>query len=97
VQSATVKLAAASPLKLQGFRFASGETVTVSVRLGAKRSVVRAHADAAGGFVLRFPKLSVVRCGPALAVTAVGSHGSRAAFSLNKIACGTGAISRSNS
>jgi hypothetical protein len=89
--SATVRLAAASPLQLQGSRFAAGETVVVTVRLGQKRSIVRAHADAAGGFTLRFPKLAVVRCGPALAVTAVGSAGSRAAFSLNKIACGAGA------
>ncbi len=88
MQTAAVQLAATRPLQLRGSRFAAGETVVVTVRLGQKRSIARATTTAAGGFTLRFPKLAVVRCGPALAVTAVGSTGDRAAFSLNQPACG---------
>ena len=43
-QTATVRLASASPLQLRGSRFASDEAVRVTVQLGQKRSVVRALA-----------------------------------------------------
>jgi hypothetical protein len=86
--NALVRIAKAAPLALQGVHFVGGENVRVVVQLGAKRAVRRLTVDANGGFLARFPSFRVVRCGPALSVSAIGSNGSKVAWDLRQVSCG---------
>jgi len=87
-QSAAVRISQAAPLALKGVHFVGGEQVRVVVTLGAKRAVRRITVDADGGFLARFPSFKVVRCGPSLSVSAIGSNGSKVSWDLNHVACG---------
>ncbi|HEV8460386.1 MAG TPA: hypothetical protein VGQ38_06730 [Gaiellaceae bacterium] len=87
-QSAAVRIAKAAPLALKGVHFVGGEHVSVVVQLGGKRAVRRITVDADGGFLARFPSFKVVRCGPSLSVSAVGSSGSKVAWDLRQVSCG---------
>ena len=91
-QSALVRIAKAAPLALQGVHFVGGEHVRVVVQFGAKRAVRRLTVDADGGFLTRFPSFRVVRCGPALSVSAIGSDGSKVAWDLRQVSCGAVSI-----
>jgi hypothetical protein len=89
-QRPLIRISHAAPLTLDGMHFVAGEGVRVVVRFGAKKVVRRLTVNAAGGFTLKFPSFNVVRCGPALSVSAVGTSGSKAAFDLRQIACDSG-------
>ncbi|HEV8462628.1 MAG TPA: hypothetical protein VGQ38_18150 [Gaiellaceae bacterium] len=87
-QSASVRISQAAPLALKGVHFVGGEHVRVVVKLGAKRAVRQLTVDAEGGFLARFPTFKVVRCGPSLSVSAIGSSGSKVSWDLNQVSCG---------
>ncbi len=92
-QSAAIRIDKAAPLALKGVHFVGGEQVRVVVRSGAKRAVRQITVDADGGFLARFPSFKVVRCGPSLSVSAIGSRGSKVSWVLNQVTCGAGAVS----
>jgi hypothetical protein len=87
-QSAVIRIDKAAPLALKGVHFVGGERVRVVVRLGGKRAVRQLTVDAEGGFLARFPSFEVVRCGPSLSVSAIGSRGSKVSWDLNQVSCG---------
>jgi len=68
---------AISPITVAGFRFAPGERVRVTVVARGRKAVRRTVATAAGRFTVRFA-FSVDRCSAGIAVSAVGSRGTRA-------------------
>lgn len=92
-QSASIRIAKASPLALEGVHFVGGEQVRVVVKLGGKRAVRQVTVDADGGFLVRFPSFKVARCGPSLSVSAIGSSGSKVSWDLNHVTCGAVAVS----
>jgi hypothetical protein len=76
-----------SPLTLRGLAFVAGERVAVKVRLGDRTTGRVARANAAGGFLVRFPGLVYDRCHGTLTVAATGSRGTRAGFTLQPLDC----------
>jgi hypothetical protein len=76
-----------SPLVLVGSGFGAGERVTVTVVLGGTKGRRLLRSSAAGAFRAGFPKLVYDRCHGALAVTAVGARGHRAAFAVQPLPC----------
>jgi hypothetical protein len=87
-QSASIRISHAAPLALKGVHFVGGEQVRVVVKLGRKHAVRQVTVDADGGFLARFPAFKVVRCGPSLSVSAVGSNGSKVSWDLHQVSCG---------
>jgi hypothetical protein len=85
-----VHLVDPTPITLRGVNFQPLEQVTISLSLGATdlRRVVR--AGTAGRFLTVFTKLRYERCHGALAVSAVGSRGSRAAWKIVPLDCPDG-------
>jgi hypothetical protein len=74
-----------TPFRVRGSRFRPGERVRVTVTPTGGRGVVRrVTASRRGTFVLGFPGVHVCA---GVAGKAVGSAGSRAAFSLSAIMC----------
>jgi hypothetical protein len=74
-----------TPFRVSGARFLPGERVRVTVRpTGGARIVRRVTASRRGTFVLVFPRVHVCA---GVSGKAVGSGGSRAAFSLSAIMC----------
>jgi hypothetical protein len=85
---ATVRIAAREPLALAGRDFKPRERVELTVELGAATEVRRVRAGGGGRFEAGFPELTVPRCHPGLAVTALGSAGSRVHWTLVSRHCG---------
>lgn len=73
-----------NPLRVKGTGFVSGERVRIKVVAGSKRITRRLTASARGSFVVTFKRVRACE-GPT--VTARGSRGSRASFTISEIAC----------
>jgi hypothetical protein len=74
-----------TPFRVTGSRFRPGERVRVTVTpTGGAGLVKRVTASRRGTFALRFPGVHVCA---GVSAKAVGSRGSRAAFSLSAIMC----------
>ena len=84
---AKLRFMSASPLKVKGTGFVSGERVLVRVVRG-KNGLTRKRATASrtGIWVLSFPGVAYERCS-GLIVNAVGSQGSRAGLKLPQPLC----------
>jgi hypothetical protein len=80
-----------APLELRGDDFRSAEQVTVVVTLGSSSTRRIARSGRNGVFAVRFQGLVYDRCHGELRVRAIGSKGSRAAFTLQPLDCPAGA------
>jgi hypothetical protein len=82
------------PLVLAGRRFEPRERVRLTVVSGGERHALKVRATPDGKFVARFAAVRLDRCSGSLAVSAVGSAGSRAGFRLERLHCAGAAVAR---
>jgi hypothetical protein len=82
-----VRIVDPAPLTLRGLDFSPGEQVKLSVSLGDVDVRRTLQAGRAGGFRTVFSRLHYDRCHGPLAVTAVGSRGSKVAWKVVPLDC----------
>jgi hypothetical protein len=73
-----LRLVDASPLRIVGSGFSSGERVRVRARAGGAKRTRHVRANADGRFRVRFARLAQDPCSESMSATAVGSDGHRA-------------------
>lgn len=82
-----VRMLDAAPLTLRGVGFGRGESVRLTVSLGERAVVRKLRAGAAGTFTEVLRGMRYGRCGPTLAVKAIGSRGNRVSWELVPLEC----------
>ena len=82
-----VRMLDTAPLTLRGVGFDRAERVRLTVSLGERIAVRKVRASEAGTFTEVFRALSYGRCGPPLAVKAVGLRGNRVSWELVPLEC----------
>ena len=82
-----VRMIDTAPLTLRGVGFGRDERVRLTVSLGEHVTVRKLRANGAGTFTASFRAMSYGRCGPPLAVRAVGSRGNRVSWELVPLEC----------
>jgi hypothetical protein len=82
-----VRMLDTTPVTLRGVGFAAGERVRLTVSLGELIAARTLRAGVAGGFTATFASMKYGRCGPPLAVKAVGSRGSKVSWKLVPLEC----------
>ena len=84
----SLRFVALIPVKVQGARFFPGERVKVTLRAGTATRARSVRVATHGGFTVLFGRLEERdRCSGAVAVSAVGARGDRAAYRLPTTAC----------
>ena len=82
-----VRVVSKKPLALRGHHFQADERVQLVVTSKGTKRVRRMRADSSGSFLAEFPGMTLERCSGDLEVSAVGSRGSRAGWTLRRLSC----------
>jgi hypothetical protein len=82
-----VRIAANSPLRLNGSGFVAAEKVAVEVEFRGDTYASRTRATDAGTFTAVFAGVRVTRCGHDVEIRAIGNRGSRFHVTLHQPAC----------
>jgi hypothetical protein len=82
-----LRIVGKDPLTIAGRRFQARERVRLTIVSAGQKHVVRVRAKADGTFVAGVDGVVLDRCSGPLSARAIGSAGSRASFSLERLHC----------